>query len=949
VLTRRSLLGLLALGVGACSRVKVVVQPQPAPAAPVEPAAPVVTPSAPEPTVPIVFQGGSIARPPAGGGGNEPTSLWSEPATWGGAVPVAAENVTITSGMDVTLDTDTASLGELVIQGTLRVPSSYTGTYSLTAKQVHLEGSGRFLIGASGGKFTGSLVIELTGTPTGNAHDRGIMIHDTAQFKVYAESPSPTWTKLNASAAVSATSFTAKDTLTNWRSGDEIVIGPTELYGWDATEKRTLSSAASGTSFSTTAGLTVAKWGVLQYPTNSGVSLTAGTFTVPTETVPGFPFPTVLDERAPVGNLTRRVVIQGINDSNWSTSQFGAHVMSMDRTCEVYLDGVQFRRCGQAGITGRYPFHWHINSYNTTTGAFLGDLTIGTIKNSVVYNSVQRGFVIHSTCGATLDGNILYDIRGHGIFMEDATERRNVINNNLILGIVAPDTADLLMQHEADTGVSESGSSGMWLTNPDNTITNNQCADTVGAGIWLAFPDHTLNLSTAVVLYPNRMINGTISGNTCHSTRGAALLARGSPIDNAGNTSFIYYFPTDDGTPTGTPISPTISSFTLFKGREGGYRNRVSFPNYINWVTADNEWMDFAGATLDIDGFGSVIQQTLLIGYSLNNAHDQRPGTLPDGYEQVVRTGIASYHSSVNIKNNVFMGFPEDIHTGYYGGLVGSGAHSFIDYYTNALDVGFKRNTGNLYVDTFKGYRDLPPNLEGVDTALDRNYTLAGALYDPWHYFGPNDWFIIDDPFLSTGVSTTAVAPSGTNGLSANGQFYGFDQMKTNFDNEVFRPLSAYHVIRYDSGGTEVGHWDVHDGNTSAIFDVMRHFAANSGGGRFLLEFPGNSPPTWFEATVSNLYRSTDSVIFGVQFDGATSITSAYYAANGGSGTGTGRRDMSSGANLAAVEASGGDVYWQDTGNNRVWMKVKGGLTWSGTPTTDGVTDLYRTHLLHIG
>jgi hypothetical protein len=57
VLTRRSLLGLLALGVEACSRVKVVVQPQPAPVAPVEP------------TVPIVFQGGSIARPPAGGGG----------------------------------------------------------------------------------------------------------------------------------------------------------------------------------------------------------------------------------------------------------------------------------------------------------------------------------------------------------------------------------------------------------------------------------------------------------------------------------------------------------------------------------------------------------------------------------------------------------------------------------------------------------------------------------------------------------------------------------------------------------------------------------------------------------------------------------------------------------------------------------------------------------------
>jgi len=56
------------------------------------------------------------------------TNLWSDPTTWGGAVPIATDVVTIAAGHTVYLDTTSAVCASLDIQGTLIVPvTSSTG------------------------------------------------------------------------------------------------------------------------------------------------------------------------------------------------------------------------------------------------------------------------------------------------------------------------------------------------------------------------------------------------------------------------------------------------------------------------------------------------------------------------------------------------------------------------------------------------------------------------------------------------------------------------------------------------------------------------------------------------------------------------------------------------------------------------------------------------------
>jgi parallel beta-helix repeat protein len=124
------------------------------------------------------------------------------------------------------------------------------------------------------------------------------------------------------------------------------------------------------------------------------------------------------------------------------------------------------------------------------------------VRDSTIWDSANRGIVIHSTNGVKVQNNVLYDIRGHGIFLEDATERRNVIEGNLVMRVRAPEDRHKLMEHEFPQWNNRGGASGFWLTNPDNTVRNNRAADSEGNGFWMAYPEKTLGISKAVSSCP---------------------------------------------------------------------------------------------------------------------------------------------------------------------------------------------------------------------------------------------------------------------------------------------------------------------------------------------------------------------------------------------------------------------------------------------------------------
>jgi G8 domain len=839
---------------------------------------------------------------------------WSNPATWGGTLPGAGAQVVVPAGRTIILDTDTASLGALDIQGTLAFEDR---DVALTATSIHVGGT--LSIGSAARPFVSKATITLTGAPAA-ANDgvsRGIVVSG-GQLSLYGAVPSPVWTKLNDHAQAGATSFTLADSV-NWAAGSTIAVAPTDFYSVAQTERLTVANV-NGQRIATTAGIAKPRWGKLQYVTAQGMSLTPD----PSYAPPVAPAPTVLDERAEVANLSRNIVIQSADDSAWRNNGFGVHLMVMNLSSKVTIDGVEFRRAGQAGVTGRYPIHWHMLSYSTA-GQFIGDATGHAVRNSSVWGSVNRCIVLHATNGVQVKNNICEDIKGHAFFLEDAVERRNVFEGNLALMVRSPPPDKVLQLHEGTT--SNGGPSGFWLTNPDNIVRNNNAGDASGLGFWLAYPNKPLGLSAAVAMAPNHLQHAAFEYNTAHSNQMPGVMMKFAPIDAAGNVdASIKYVPTSDGGPdTGTSSSVgnrlrfTLKGVVSYKNRGGAYRNVTSLPDYLEWVTADNVGVHFGGAVIE-----GTLQRGLMVGMSLNNAtpyFDQYP------YEPA--SAFATYHSTLAIKDNTTVNFP------FVEGKP-SGAFRTDDFYLRPVEVGSARNTNNRMIASSSGYRTLPPNLDGqpYDT---RNYTLAGAMWDTNGYWGPKgNYWVYDYPFFTAGGHCQQTAPAGKNGQSCDGQYLGITGFQTDFSPDPNLFFSAMQAVRQDGNGAEIGRWIVNDGSKDPTKAVFRHFAARSGG-RFVLRFPNDPLPKSIAMTVNNAYRDNDTLLLGIGFDGR--VTPAGYTV---AGTNSHRMDpkvwtpempyykyaryFKPAASLAEVTAGNGDLMWQDKANNLVWVKYRGGL-----------------------
>ena len=80
-------------------------------------------------------------------------------------------------------------------------------------------------------------------------------------------------------------------------------------------------------------------------------------------------------------------------------------------------------KAGQRGWIGRYPLHFHR----------LGDCPLCEATGNVVYNTQQRGITIHSTHRSVVQDNIVYNMKGAGIYVEEGTEIGNTIQRNVVI------------------------------------------------------------------------------------------------------------------------------------------------------------------------------------------------------------------------------------------------------------------------------------------------------------------------------------------------------------------------------------------------------------------------------------------------------------------------------------------------------------------------------------
>jgi hypothetical protein len=824
-------------------------------------------------------------------------------------------SVLIPAGKKILLDENTPDLAGLTVEGELMFENGKR--LELQADYIHLKGS--LHIGTNSTPYSGAATITLNATDTAQNIDamgtRGILVMG-GKLNLFGKAPATLYTKLSDHVAAGGSALPLLQT-SGWQAGDQIVVAPTDYYGIAQTERVQLASV-NATQVNTTTGLAKARWGKLQYLTASGMSLTQDPNYKPRVTGT----PTVLDERAAVGHLTRNIVIQSANDNLWTSQGFGAHVMVMGSNATANINGVEMRRMGQSGAKGRYPVHFHQMSYDTAGKEIPATGNARKVTASTVWDSKNRCIVIHGSNDVTVDRNICYDIAGHAVFLEDAVERRNTITNNLVLKVRVP-TKPLL---ESDTDQFQRGPSGFWLTNPDNTIKGNTAGDIDGTGFWMAFPSNAMGINKAVAVRPTNTKLGLFEDNVSHTNSKVGLQLDMVPTNDAGATDVQKYIPTVDGqvaqyddTIAAKFLRFKLARITTYKNRDSGFWNRASWPDYEEWVSADNIGVSFAGA-----GDDGKIYRSLLVGTSLNNANTWQQ---IDTNKPVV--AFASYHSTFAMADNAVVNFP------FVAGK-SSGAFATTDYYTSAVDRGLVRNPNNDLINSNSGFR--------YPVQTQQNWTLAGALWDPHGYWGTaGNYWTYNDPFLTTDGNCTPVAPAGSNGMSCAAEYYGVENYW--MDNSIrYLPYMAIRATRFNAQGGVTGTWTVGTGVPGNAFQNMRHFAAMRGG-RYLLEFPGSIPSNFLQLEVSNAYRANDEFILGVNFSGSSQPSRVAMISMKDRTT----RTLSPASSYANAIASNGTQYWQDQANQIIWMKMKtpNGDAYPNYPDHSDI-NLYRRFELRI-
>ena len=390
-------------------------------------------------------------------------SLWSNPATWGGAVPGPGAHVVVPQGRRIVLDVSPPPLASLTVHGVLAFART---DLALTVGWVMVHGM--FEVGTEEAPFAERAVITLTGAldeNVGGMGARGLVAMGGGRIELHgARRADVDWAVLAEPARPGDTSLALalvepNKTVLGWRPGDLLAIAPS---GRDPLQAEAVTVTA-------VSGARVSFSPPLRFPHSAELSVIAGR---------------VVDERAEVGLLTRNIVVQGGGDG--LARQLGGHIMIMAGSVGR-IEGTELRHMGQMGRLGRYPIHWHLT----------GVAPIDYARFNSIWNSFHRAVVLHRTDGVEVRGNVAANIWSHTYVVgEDGTETGNTVEDNLgILTKRLPDSAFVLKRHGepgADTAAAQDEwrPATFWVNNPNNAVHRNRAAGGLDAIGFFYDDDH---------------------------------------------------------------------------------------------------------------------------------------------------------------------------------------------------------------------------------------------------------------------------------------------------------------------------------------------------------------------------------------------------------------------------------------------------------------------------
>ena len=316
-------------------------------------------------------------------------------------------------------------------------------------------------------------------------------------------------------------------------------------------------------------------------------------------------------QTAEVVNLSRNIIITGDDFTNVAcendlaelipgeqTSTQGCRCASFRTQCTMGLhvihmhggihkiQNTRVESCGQRGVEGKYCLHFHM----------LGSCPDCLLRNNAIENSQQRGIIVHGTHLSKVTQNVLFDVRGAGLYIEDGNEMWNTLDYNVIIcpwplndpvkrGCTIPGTSN----GQSDTIINQSGIYGV---TPSNHLIGNRAANSFNGMLIEANNGRGPALNKVC---NNGGILGRMEGNTFHGHGrfGTYMLANNFPknldysVDNNGflrNPETCNGF-TASGDDNGrsTALDNHFDYGNAFVGHYGGgdiqYKNHISVEN----------------------------------------------------------------------------------------------------------------------------------------------------------------------------------------------------------------------------------------------------------------------------------------------------------------------------------------------------------------------------------
>ena len=484
---------------------------------------------------------------------------------------------------DLTLRMDTnLDLGALIVRGGLEwtTDSQSSSNQFLCGGYVVIEDNGSFEMDLNSEddtktgwiyiKNNGAVHPELRSRSFGTSKDRNSS--DNPTMTIRGRKLTRTWSLLSVPLVPGDTTMTLMHDPVEmgWREGDRLGISPTE-------------SLAEG-------------WGqdvVIQEIRNDGTVVLMSSINnyhradFETSSING----NAALLSAEVVNLSRNIILTGDDFEEVQcdptlpeavigeeTSVLGCKCSSFRSKCHVGLHSMQkgggvtkiedirVEKCGQRGIEGKYCLHFHKAD----------ECPECIYRNNAIENSQQRGIIVHDTHLSTVENNVLYNVRGANVYLEDGNEMWNTLAYNVAIcpfpfrdddyhGCTIPGTSNF----DADTSLNQSG---FWSRAGSNNFIGNRASNHFD-GMFLKEGLHGRGEANGKVC-ESASILGRMEGNTWHGNGRFGTYTLGNTYPKETDQSSANH-----GYNTDKSLCEIFDSNGDTRGAPGAFFNHVDYGN----------------------------------------------------------------------------------------------------------------------------------------------------------------------------------------------------------------------------------------------------------------------------------------------------------------------------------------------------------------------------------